>query len=151
MNLYHFSIVIRDADPTATDLEDQLFEAGCDDALLCQLDDTVYLEFDREAPTAQHALQSAIDDLHSAGFHDLIIQEGGISSLAEMAERIGVSRTTMSHYAHAKRGQGNFPKPIYGVASGSSLYRWQEVAEWLFQQGKIPQTQYDIATVASRL
>lgn len=148
MNTYHFSIVVRDAlfDDT---LEDTLFDAGCDDALVCTFDDTVYLEFDRMADNAKSAIQSAFDDLNRAGFYDLILQEKGVSTLAELAKRLGVSRTTLSHYAHGKRGVGNFPKPHFGVLSGTALYLWQDVAKWLYSQDKITKSDYEVALCAS--
>ncbi|MEX5538901.1 hypothetical protein ABFV54_27725, partial [Pseudomonas syringae] len=62
MDMYHFTIVIRDARYQLSDLEDRLFEAGCDDALLCSYNDTVYLEFDREAESAEIAIKSALQD-----------------------------------------------------------------------------------------
>lgn len=148
MKTYHFTIVVRDASLDTADLEDKLFEAGCDDALICSYNNTVYLEFDREADNAETAITSAMSDIKTAGFADLVIQEGGVSSLAEMAERAGLSRMAMSNYANQKRGDGNFPKPVYGVTSGSGLYQWSEVAEWLFHQGKIDKTNYDVAKVA---
>ena len=57
MNTYHFTVVVRDARSDLADLEDSFFEAGCDDALLCTYNDTVYLEFDREAHDAVTAIQ----------------------------------------------------------------------------------------------
>lgn len=151
MNTYHFTIIVRDANAFDDNLDDILFEVGCDDALVCRLDNVVYLEFDRQADTAQIAITSAFDNLNQAGFYDLILQEQGVSSLAEMAKRLGVSRTTLSNYAHDKRGNGNFPKPVAGVLSGSALYAWREVADWLYHQGKLPQTDFDVATVSLNL
>ena len=49
MSTYHFTVVVRDARSDLADIEDKFFEAGCDDALLCSYNGTVYLEFDREA------------------------------------------------------------------------------------------------------
>ena len=148
MNNYHFTVVVRDARSDLSVLEDKFFEAGCDDALVCSYNDTIYLEFDREATAAKNAITSAFNDLKQAGFNDLILQEKGVSSLSEMAKRLGVSRTTLSNYAHAKRGNGDFPKPVYGVLSGSALYAWHEVAGWLYHQNKIPKTDYNIAKAA---
>ncbi|WP_019518561.1 helix-turn-helix domain-containing protein [Faucicola boevrei] len=148
MNTYHFTIIVRDATAFDDSLDDLLFEAGCDDALVCRLDNVIYLEFDRIADTAKDAVKSAFANLNQAGFYDLILQEKGVSSLAEMAKRLDVSRATMSHYANNKRGCGNFPKPVAGVLSGSALYDWGEVAEWLYRQGKLSQNDYDVATVS---
>ncbi len=148
MNTYHFTIVIRDARTDTPGLEDRLFTAGCDDALVCSCNQTVYLEFDREAESAEAALRSALDNIRAAGFSDPVIQEAGVSTLAEMAERAGVTRAALSLYAKNKRGDGHFPAPMYGVASGSALYSWPEVAEWLYKHGTLSQSQYDVARAA---
>ena len=146
MNLYHFSVFIRDAEFT-DDLEDRLFAAGCDDALICTHNRAVYLEFDREAPNARAAIDSAFADIRSAGFSDLILQESGVSTLSEMASRAGLSRAALSNYASGKRA-ANFPKPLFGVASGSPLYSWREVADWLFLNAQLPKNQWEIAQLS---
>lgn len=144
MNLYHFSILIRDASKSTESLEDRLFEAGCDDALVCFNHQTVYLEFDREAETARDAIESAMTNIHEAGFYDLVLQETGVSSLAEIASRSGLTRAAISNYARGKRAEG-FPMPVYGVASGSPLYSWREVANWLYARNQLSKAQWDIA------
>ena len=63
-----------------THLEDQFFEIGCEDALLCQHNDTIYLEFAREAKSAVEAITSALDSIRALGFNDLIIEEHGFSN-----------------------------------------------------------------------
>ncbi|MHA3115277.1 XRE family transcriptional regulator [Acinetobacter sp. ANC 4635] len=146
MNTYHFTVVVRDARSDLADLEDQFFEVGCDDALLCSYNDTIYLEFDREAPSAAQAIRSALDNIRSLGFSDLIVEEQGFSTLSEMAERAGMSRQALSLYAQNKRGDGNFPRPMYGLASKSAMYSWPEVASWLFKQGKLDKTHYEVAS-----
>ena len=65
MNTYHFTIVIRDARADMPGLEDSLFNAGCDDALVCSHNQTVYLEFDREADSAATAIRSALDNIRT--------------------------------------------------------------------------------------
>ncbi|AWW34712.1 XRE family transcriptional regulator [Mannheimia varigena] len=144
MTLYHFSILIRDTEKTTENLEDRLFEAGCDDALICFYNQSVYLEFDREAETAHAAIQSAIENIRQAGFSDLVLQEAGVSSLSEIAARTGLTRAAISNYANGKRAK-DFPKPLYGVASGSALYSWKEVANWLYQHKKLSKAQWEVA------
>ena len=145
MNNYHFTVVVRDARANLSELEDKFFEAGCDDALLCSYNETIYLEFDREADNAEQAVSSALNDIRSLGFHDLIVEEQGYSTLAEMAERAGMTRQALSLYAQNKRGDGNFPRPMYGLASKSAMYFWPEVATWLFNQGKLHKNHYEVA------
>lgn len=145
MNNYQFTIVVRDANADLSELEDAFFEAGCDDALLCSYNGTVYLEFDREADTAEIAIRTALQQIRSLGYADLIIEEQGFSTLAEMADRAGMSRQALSLYAQNKRGDGNFPKPMYGLSSKSAMYAWPEVAAWLFKNQKINKTHYEVA------
>lgn len=149
MDMYHFTIVIRDARYQLSDLENRLFEAGCDDALLCSYNDTVYLEFDREAESAEIAIKSALQDIRAAGFKELIVEENGYASLSEMADRAGMSRQAFSLYAKNQRGDGNFPPPVYGLSSKIALYSWPEVATWLYHQGKLAKTHYDISQVVA--
>lgn len=145
MNNYHFTVVIRDARFDMVDLEDRLFEAGCDDALVCSYNNTVYLEFDREAESAAYAIKSALDNIRSAGFKALVVEENGYATLSEMAERAGMSRQALSLYAQNKRGDGQFPTPVYGLSSKAALWFWPEVATWLYQKGKLAQAPYDVA------
>lgn len=77
MNTYHFTVVVRDARSDLADLEDQFFEVGCDDALLCSHNDTIYLEFDRKATNATLAIDSALSDIRKLGYQDLTVEEKG--------------------------------------------------------------------------
>ncbi|WII92449.1 XRE family transcriptional regulator [Kingella negevensis] len=144
MNTYHFTILIRHATHNS-ELEDALFEAGCDDALLFSTNGAVCLEFDREAPDAQTAVQSAFTQIQQAGFHDLVLQETGYATLGEIAQRSGLSRAALSQYALGKRGE-HFPAPMY-ITGKSALYSWKEAAQWLYQNGKLPQTSAEIAAL----
>jgi hypothetical protein len=64
---YEFSLVL--AAPDVSDEEaDKLYEAGCDDGSILSRGDVTVVQFDREAPTLDEALASAIRDVESAGF-----------------------------------------------------------------------------------
>ena len=76
MNAYHFTILLRDA-VYQDDLEDKLFAAGLDDALLYSKNKAVCLIFDREAESAKQAVETAMAQIRKAGFTDLILQETG--------------------------------------------------------------------------
>lgn len=146
MNTYHFTVLIRDAGRNTESLEDRLFEAGCDDALVCFHNQTVYLEFDRQAANAAEAVGSALENIRHAGFTDAVLQETGYATLSEMAARSGLTRAALSNYAGGKRGTG-FPPPMYGVGSSSALYSWPEVAAWLHKNGHLTQSQFDVSQV----
>ncbi len=67
MDRYSFTVKVDGVDWTRDGYEDPFFEAGCDDALLAVVDDSLFLDFDREAPSFEDAVQSAIRDIERAG------------------------------------------------------------------------------------
>lgn len=60
-----FTLQVSGIDPEQN--EDALYDAGCDDALIAVIDGTVYLDFDREAPSWDQAVESAKRDVERAG------------------------------------------------------------------------------------
>ena len=64
--IYHFVLVLSGISSLNDKIEDALFEAGCDDALLILRDNVPYLEFDRLATNLEEAIYSAIQNVKSA-------------------------------------------------------------------------------------
>ena len=67
MGSHNFLIFATIADSEAIGIADRLFEAGCDDGTVSFQNGMIVIEFDRDARTLDEALQSAIDDVTSAG------------------------------------------------------------------------------------
>jgi hypothetical protein len=68
MDRYSFTVEV--AGISATDenrYEERLYAAGCDDALIAVVDGVVFLDFDREAPSYEKAVESATNDVAEAG------------------------------------------------------------------------------------
>ena len=65
VSTYQFVLVLDGAVELEDADHDALHEAGCDDALLGRVDDTYYLDFDREASSKVEAVLSAIEDVES--------------------------------------------------------------------------------------
>jgi len=151
MNTYFFTLVLQNAGVQRANLEDLLFEAGCADALICSYNNTIYLEFDRTETSANKAISSAIYDITAAGLHIASIQEGGVASMAEIANRAGLTRAAINNYCKAVRGPGNFPEPLFGLTSGSPLYSWPDVAQWLHQHGKVSHNLVAVSQAAQQL
>lgn len=63
MKTYNFSITLNNIKELTGKLEDALFEAGCDDALLSRTNGITSLEFYREGESLLGAVNSAIKDL----------------------------------------------------------------------------------------
>ena len=59
-NIHRFTLVYADAGDLPENFEDPLFEAGCDDALVCTSEGLLTLDFDRKAASFREALISAI-------------------------------------------------------------------------------------------
>jgi hypothetical protein len=65
--LYSFTAYITGIATDAGDDEDALFEAGCTDALIAVVSGKMRLDFDREAPSYDAAVASALRNVQKAG------------------------------------------------------------------------------------
>jgi hypothetical protein len=72
--IYHFVLVLSEFSSLDENIEDALFEAGCDDALLIIRDNVPYLEFDRSATNLDEAISSAIQNVESANIGATILK-----------------------------------------------------------------------------
>jgi len=140
--LHHFYLILGGVTFDTPNLEDALFEAGCDDALLQSINNTVMLEFDRQAPNLKTAILSAISNVESADIDVYVasIAPEHLVGLSDIAERINATRQSVSLMAQGKRLKGNFPTPIFKLNNKSTLWRWTDVISWLKKQGKLQNT-----------
>jgi len=65
MATYEFDVQLLASEIT-DDLAELVFNAGCDDAVLCKYDRVVYLSFERKAPSRETAVRSALEALAQA-------------------------------------------------------------------------------------
>jgi hypothetical protein len=66
--MYHsFTLHVAGISVEGDRYEDALFEAGCDDALVGVLGGEIFLDFDREAPSFDEAVNSAVKNVERAG------------------------------------------------------------------------------------
>ncbi|MFI4955634.1 MAG: helix-turn-helix transcriptional regulator [Gammaproteobacteria bacterium] len=138
---HHFVLVLRDVNENTPELEDILFEAGCDDAMISYKNGVVSLTFDRKAANIEDAILSAIGAIESSSLNASVDHiEGAFVTLSEMAERSGFTKQAISLFIQGKRGNGNFPVPFTGVNSTSPIWRWADVLQWLCNNNKIEHT-----------
>ena len=64
---YEFVLVLSGIDDITTELEDRLYESGCDDATLSFQAGRTTLQFARAADSLAAAVDSAVRDVHAAG------------------------------------------------------------------------------------
>lgn len=138
-NLFQFTLILDGVDEKTQGLEDALFEAGCDDALINYKAGAVYLDFDREGESLERTIISSIKDIESANIGARIVSVAPehLVSLSDIAERVSMTRQAVSLLIQGARGSGNFPKPVLKITNKSPLWRWSAVAEWFYQEGKI--------------
>lgn len=130
--VYRFTLVLVGASRVDQALEDALFEAGCDDAILGTRNGVLFLEFDREGSSLPDAVLSAIQDVERVKGVDVIrVEPDDIVNASEIARRTGRTREGIRLLASGMRGPGSFPPPVHGLRRQAPLWRWAEVAEWM--------------------
>lgn len=130
MKINYFVIVADGPDPTADDTYNAFYEAGCDDASISWRDGAFTLYFHREAARFDEALMSAYRDVTKAGAVVTRFEPDTLVTLADIAERSGLSPSTIA----ALRGSvdsSDFPPPSIRVTTDEPLWDWAAVALWL--------------------
>lgn len=131
---YQFTLVLKNIDETTSNIEDSLYETGCDDALINFRNGTVYLEFDRESSSLEEAVISAIKEVRSASIEAEVasVAPDNLVTESEIANRLNKSRQTVSLWIKGTRRK-SFPHPVLRVSQKSPLWNWHEVVTWLFK------------------
>ncbi|MCW2254778.1 putative DNA-binding transcriptional regulator AlpA [Providencia alcalifaciens] len=138
MSLFNFTLTLSGVNSETTQLEDALYESGCSDALICFYGKSVYLEFDREANSLDVAIESAVNDVESAGIGAIVESvDSALVRLSDIAELTHLSRQAIAMLKDGTRGSGDFPSPIQRVKGLSPLWDWAEVASWLQKHGRL--------------
>ena len=131
MATHRFTLIVEGPDLQADPLIDQLYEAGCDDALAGRSHGVQCLDFDREAASIEEAVCSAIADVASLdGVEVVRIAGAGLVSMADIAARTGRTGESVRLLAEGRRGPGAFPPPVTDPRSRHRLWRWAEVDRW---------------------
>lgn len=133
MKTYEFTIIASGLDPEAADFADRFFNAGCDDATIALVKGAIILEFEREARNFSHALVSAMRDVVRAGATIEHIEPDYLVNLSDIAERLRVSKASVSLYAKGERAS-NFPAPVARVTTDGPLWDWVDVARWSYRR-----------------
>ena len=143
--MYDFSFVL-DASPADEELEDRLFKAGCDDATPILQRGSLFLSFNREAPSYKDAVLSAYENITASGTGIRCFVPDFLVTPAEIAARSGLTKAAISKYA-APGHDGNFPSPAR-VLERRNLYDWVEVSCWLVKREQLDLQHYQQAIVS---
>lgn len=68
MKTYEFDVFLQGIAEVTDDRADALFAAGCEDGAPAWRDGAAWVHFDREAPSLEEAIRSAVAQVRSAGF-----------------------------------------------------------------------------------
>ena len=136
---FEFTLLLDGVDQITSDLEDALFEAGCDDATISLRSGRVYLTFSRSATSLKEAIISAIKNVHQSGIGATVLRvdQCDLVTPSEIARRINRSRQLVHQYITGRRGPGGFPAPACNVTGSAPRWHWCEVADWLWKNGII--------------
>lgn len=141
-NYYQFTLILSGVNENTPTLEDSLYEAGCDDALIHFRNNAVYIDFDRAGRSLEDAVLKAIREVESCslGVEVLGVAPDDLVTESEIAERLNKTRQAVSLWIKQSRRAARgipFPPPRMKLAERSPLWCWREVTEWLYQNGLI--------------
>ena len=146
MMSYPFRVRVRDA--LGDEQGDRLYDAFDEEVAVEEGPRGHWVVFDRQSPSFVEAVVGALDQLIRLGFEPLGVEDE-LVSMADIAERTGRSRQSVSMLVSGQRGPGGFPPPAAGNVR-SPLWHWDEVAAW-FQAtgGALAPSDYRTAAIAA--
>ena len=154
---FDFTLLLDGIDSISQDVEDALYEAGCDDATISLRFGRIFLTFSRSAISLKDAIISAINDVKKSKIPASILRvdQCDLVTQAEIARRIERSRELVRLYISGARGPGGFPAPVCNITDGAPLWYWCEVAYWLWENNIIREDELreaqDLAVINSVL
>jgi hypothetical protein len=130
--IFNFTLVLRGMNKITSQLEDSLYESGCDDAMVHSGNGSLYLTFDRLDTSLEKAVSTAIKDVEkNKKLEVAVVEPADFVTVAEIARRAGYSREYIRKLIKGERGNGYFPAPLAGSSSTTLIYSWVEVTSWL--------------------
>ncbi len=93
---YRFVLVLSGFSEPNESIENALFEAGCDDALLVFRDSVPFLEFDRQATNFKESVSSAIFDVESANIGASVLRVKPSKCKVSRLRRVAILSSLLS-------------------------------------------------------
>jgi hypothetical protein len=136
---YDFALVIDGVSDLTPEIEDALFEAGCNDATFSIRYGHLFAEFSRTSMSVEEAIFSAIEDVRKTGIKVSVVcvDQCNLVTQSDIARRIKRSRQLVSQYISGERGPGNFPPPECHLGDNAPLWGWCDVSHWLAENNII--------------
>jgi len=136
---YNFTLILSGVTEPTNAVEDALFNAGCDDAILAFRNNIAYLEFDRKATSHEQAVLSAIRAVEKAGVGLKVehVEPSDSVTASEISRRLNCTRENVRLLTQGRRANLNFPPPYSGISTEKLIWSWADVARTLYAKGKI--------------
>ena len=115
------------------------------DSTASERNERAYVGIDRQSLDFASAVVTAIEDVERAlpAVRVVALEPEDLVSQADIAQRQGRSRESISQLVKGERGPGTFPRPRYFVAE-RALWRWHDVETWFAEyEGRSTQTHYE--------
>lgn len=108
--MYQFTLVLDGVDDQTPNLEDILFEAGCDDTLINYKNGTVYLDFDREDNNLEHLSFLQLKAVESAdlGAKIISVTPEHLVNLSDIARKSIYDETSSILICTRRKGHKGF-------------------------------------------
>lgn len=84
MNEYDFRLILSGVTALNDDVENAIYEAGCDDATLSLCDGLCRLDFTRDAATLKEAILSAIADVQKTPLRVIRVESDIYQTIADI-------------------------------------------------------------------
>lgn len=151
METYNFSLVVTPPTVDEETAADSLYGGGCDDALFSVSGGVYEVAFDREAPSFEEAVLSAIKDVNKAGIGARVFRvvPDDLVNANAIAERSGKTRQAVRFWYLGQRGEG-FPAPR-AIVGKSPVWSWVSIANWLHGRGELDADAVEAAKVIAKI
>ena len=124
-----FAFRIRLRDRLSDSDADRLYEGFDEEVAVEEGPKGHFVGFEREADSFLDAVLDAVNEVIGLGFEPLAVEDE-LVSMADIAERAGRTRQSVSMLVSGQRGPGGFPRSVAGNVR-SPLWHWADVAAWL--------------------
>lgn len=149
MSEYEFTLTfaLPDDQENPEYFEDALYEAGCDDAIVgTGTQGSIALDFVREAPSAEQAVNSAIENvLQAIPGSELTEAKPDLVGLTDVAQILQCSRQNVRKYMMTYK---DFPRPIH---SSGKVQLWHLLEIALFPKFTVPKALIETARTTFRI
>jgi hypothetical protein len=91
---------------------------------------TIRVTANVEAPNAVRAAVTLINDVRTATPAKPVMAARDLVNITDIADRVGVTREAVRHWAGGKRRVGEFPRPL-DAPGGQKIWEWASVHSWV--------------------